>query len=119
MENRYFLIVDDDEIIRKTLADVGKLLYKSEVIEAFNGKEALDIINSEQRDVILITDINMPVMNGFELVKEIRTKDKSMPIIMISGYIENEKIHDKNFPDIKFFGKPVDFDALKTHIDGL
>ena len=119
MKNKCFLIVDDDELIRETLADVVKLLYNTDVIEALNGQEALDIINSETRELILITDINMPIMNGFELVKEVRSKDKSIPIIMMSGYIENERIQDKEFPDIKFFGKPVDFDALKTHIDGL
>ncbi|MDR3626039.1 MAG: response regulator transcription factor [Ignavibacteriaceae bacterium] len=83
------LLVDDHVIIR----DGIKLLLKSDPSlefagEAGNGKEAVTLCNELHPDIIVM-DIDMPVMNGIDAVKEIRKTNKDVKIIILSMY-ENE-----------------------------
>ena len=77
------LIVDDEELIREVLKEYA-LHEKYEVVEAANGKEALNKIKQDKDIKIIILDIMMPKMDGFEVAKEIR-KTSDMPIIMLSA----------------------------------
>lgn len=54
-------------------------------IAASNGKEALDILQSQNVDIV-ITDIHMPVMNGLVLLSEIRKLYRKLPVILITGF---------------------------------
>jgi len=78
------LIVDDSVAIRQSLRYVvEKEGY--EVIEASNGKEALAVI--QPRTKLVITDINMPEMDGIELIKTVRSgsiANKTVPIIILT-----------------------------------
>jgi len=65
------LYVDDDEIIRHQIKKVFSEFFGDRVIFAENGKEALELFKKE-RPQILITDINMPIMNGFKLIDKIK-----------------------------------------------
>lgn len=77
------LIVDDNEHVRKLFLDfVSSNGY--EVITACNGREALDILEDKSFS-LLITDLNMPEMDGIELVVKIRNIDISLPIIGMSS----------------------------------
>lgn len=78
------LIVDDDEGVREMLADFfGVIGYQS--IVASNGKEALDLL--EKHDVsLVISDIKMPVMDGIEMLKQIKKKQPDLIVILITGY---------------------------------
>ncbi len=79
------LIVDDSNsmrgMIRSALADGGGI----EVIEAVNGRDALTALDQHTVDVI-ITDMNMPVMDGMTLVKEIRRRptNRSTPVLILT-----------------------------------
>ena len=86
-----FLIVDDEKFIRNGISTIltNSFGEKIEVKLAKNGKEALEIIKSDVFDLI-ITDINMPFVNGIDLIKDIRSFDESLEIIVISGYDEFE-----------------------------
>jgi len=80
---RKVLIVDDTEDVKRLLSD----FFSSdgyEIILASDGKEALDILKYISCG-LLITDLNMPVMNGIDLVVKIRNLDKSLPIIGMSS----------------------------------
>ena len=85
------LTVDDSPSIRQmvsfTLTEAGY-----EVIEASDGDEALDKLESQQVDMV-ITDLNMPKMDGIELIKRIRKnpKHKFIPIIMLTTESQAEK----------------------------
>ena len=78
------IIVDDSPLFRQmlsmTLADA-----KFQVLEANNGKEALDLLKVNRVNII-ITDLNMPVMDGITFVKAARavTQLKSVPILMLT-----------------------------------
>ncbi len=81
------LIVDDSSVMRKiverSLRQAGMDL--KQVLEAANGAEALGILNENLVDIILC-DINMPVMDGLEFIKQLPTvvNAKGVPVIMIT-----------------------------------
>lgn len=81
-----FLVVDDSSTIRNLVAKSLRTLFANlQVYEADNGREALKILNEEQVDII-ISDWNMPVMDGEELLYEVRNDDRlcSLPFIMMT-----------------------------------
>ncbi|MCG8698145.1 MAG: ATP-binding protein, partial [Bacteroidales bacterium] len=81
------LLVEDHEELRLYLK--SRLLLYYDVIEANNGKDGLALARKHLPDII-ITDIEMPIMNGIELIKTIRQKDKDMCIIVLTAYTNNE-----------------------------
>lgn len=85
MENKKILFVEDSPTMRRIIANSLKKLGMNNVAEAENGVDALEKIQKNQFDLIL-TDWNMPEMNGQELVEHIRKMDtyKSVPILMIT-----------------------------------
>jgi len=86
--NYKLLIVDDEKEIRDSLARRYKLNgYK--IFTAENGKAALDILYKEKINIV-ISDIIMPIMNGVDLMKEIRTEFPMIKVIMITGYVTLE-----------------------------
>jgi len=84
------LLADDEEEIRTDLALFLEFSdYK--ILQASNGKEAYQSYLDNSLDLI-ITDIEMPKLNGLELVERIREKDGDIPIIIISGYSDKDKL---------------------------
>lgn len=83
MEKLKILVVDDESRMRKLVRD---FLVKQnfEVLEAGDGEAALDIFYSEKNIALLILDVMMPKMNGWEVCKEIRENSK-VPIIMLTA----------------------------------
>ena len=84
------LYAEDNEKIRESYALVLKRYFK-EVIEACDGKEALELYRSHKPDIVL-TDINMPELDGLELIRIIREDDKTTKIIVLSAYSDQEKL---------------------------
>ena len=86
------LYVEDNEEIIKKMMEMFERLFKK-VVRASNGKEGLEYIKNNNFDLI-ITDINMPKMNGLEMIKNIReledNEKNSIPIIIFSAY-DNSK----------------------------
>ncbi len=86
--NNKVLIVDDDPGIRETISQIiEELGYTSET--ASDGLDALAILDSGPF-LCVFTDIMMPKMTGLELIKKIKAKDVSLPIIVITGYASLE-----------------------------
>lgn len=83
MSSTKILIVDDEQRIRKLLRDYlirdGYTVY-----EASNGRQALDIFNSESNIALIILDVMMPEMDGWQVCSEIR-KTSKVPIIMLTA----------------------------------
>jgi CheY-like chemotaxis protein len=68
---RYILIVEDEFINHVILKEI--LIKEYEVITASNGKEALDVLNTSVKPISLILlDLNMPIMDGFTFIKELK-----------------------------------------------
>ena len=89
------LIVDDDltqlETLRRGLRSKG---YN--VLEASTGKEALNLFQDTKTDQIhlILADYVMPEMNGLELLKKIREKSNSLPVIIMTAYVQNSLLLD-------------------------
>ncbi len=77
------LVVDDDELVRPTVSAMLRAL-DFEVVEAPNGKEALQYVSKTDFDLIL-TDLFMPEFDGFELILKIREVASGTPIILMTG----------------------------------
>ena len=107
------LYAEDNEKIRDSYALVLKHYFK-EVIEACDGKEALDLYKAHKPDIVL-TDINMPELDGLELIRIIRQDDKTTKIIVLSAYSDQEKLL-KAIPLglFAYLIKPIKGDALKS-----
>ncbi len=89
------LIVDDSLSMRSVIRKIITL-SKFDVAafhEAANGKEALDVLASSWVDVV-ITDINMPEMNGIELMQELRKDDlyRNIPVVVVTTEANRERI---------------------------
>jgi two-component system chemotaxis response regulator CheY len=86
------LVVDDFPAMRKLVRNALRELDLTNVCEAHNGKEALEIVDSEPIDLIL-SDWNMPVMSGLEFLIWVRSREqfKNLPFIMITA--EDEKMN--------------------------
>lgn len=88
------LIVDDDRDLLETLSDYYKSLDVS-VYSAVDGQEALEIIQSKEVSLIL-SDLQMPVMDGAALLKVIQEKKIKIPFIFITGqshFTEEKALH--------------------------
>lgn len=77
------LIVDDEALIVEQLGQILRRRVET-LYSAYNGKEALEYYRNYPIDVI-VTDIDMPVMNGIELLKAVRRNDKKIPVILSTG----------------------------------
>ena len=82
------LLVDDDIKIRALLREILDVL-PYDVVEAADGKEALERLALQPVDLI-ITDRSMPHMDGLEFLKNLRQTDKTVPVLMMSAYGDEE-----------------------------
>jgi two-component system sensor histidine kinase/response regulator len=114
-----FLVVDDFEPMRKVTATQLRSLGYDKVLMANNGAEALKILRKQHVDVVL-SDWNMPVLSGLELVREIRADDtlNALPFIMITAEAERERIAEAIASGISdLLVKPYSSDRLAASID--
>ena len=79
------LLVDDDDTVRETSADMLEELGYT-VMQAANGYEALDLLDSNPGFDVMVTDIRMPGMSGIELSDVASDRHTALRIILISGY---------------------------------
>ncbi len=115
------LTVDDSPTMRRIIVNSLKKIGFSDIIEADNGADALDKLNSNEVDLI-ITDWNMPEMNGEQFVKALRAdeKYKTIPILMIT----TRGMKDDVLTAVKmgvngYVVKPFTPDVLKQKLSGI
>ena len=111
MSKNTILYVEDD---KETLEILSVLLkeYFEKVYIAKNGAEGIDEYKKHMPNVVL-SDVNMPKMDGFTMAKKIKKINKNQKIILISAYSGedlNEKIKEAHID--YFLNKPVDFEYL-------
>ena len=112
------LYVDDSQIFhQKNVPELVKSGY--EVFEAFDGKEAWDFLQQNDVDLV-VTDVEMPNMNGFELCEAIKTNDDLMKLpVIITTTLDNEESVQKGFKAgvNEYLTKPFLISELISRID--
>jgi len=88
LKNSSILIAEDEESVRESFKKVLSLFVK-DVFVAVDGEEAFELYQKHSPD-ILITDVKMPKLNGIDLIKKIREKNKIMPIVVTSAYTDQD-----------------------------
>ena len=84
------LVVDDDPGVRELVASVLRR-QDFHVLEASNGKEALDVAGEYAAPIdLIVSDINMPQMTGWKLLEQLRAWYPAIRFLMISGYAQPE-----------------------------
>ncbi|MCD8084744.1 MAG: response regulator transcription factor [Clostridiales bacterium] len=111
------LTVEDDKMVR--LLTKAKLSPRYRILEAANGQEALDILEHEHVD-LLIVDIQMPVMDGYELMRTLREAGDMTPAIMLTAM--NTFAHKKEGFAVgvdDYMTKPIDYEELIWRIEAI
>ena len=90
---------------------------KANLLWAVNGQEAVELFNNNSVDLVLM-DIHMPKMNGFEATRKIKKIDKNIPIIIQTAYIlsgEEERSYEAGCDEFK--SKPIKFNELLSLVN--
>lgn len=111
MAERISILYAEDESLTRRL--VGRSMRKHcDVSEAENGRQALQLFD-EQQFQVLVTDLSMPHMTGFELIEAIRDRHPDFPVIVTTAYrTECDALPE----DIKVFSKPLQVNELVQYI---
>ena len=119
------LIVDDEPDVanlfrqrfrRETRAGTYVLHF------AASGEEALDRLTGEIKPqlIVILSDINMPGMDGLELLRVLKKRRPELPVMMVTAYGDDERRRRAvEYGAMEFVTKPVDFDLLKTQLQQL
>jgi DNA-binding response OmpR family regulator len=113
------LFVEDDATFSYIVKNSLELTGKYEVQAASNGKEGLEMYHAFEPDVI-VADIEMPVLDGMEMVKKIRDKDELVPIFLATGRTNVQNVlkgYQLNIDN--FIKKPYIPEELNAHIQAI
>lgn len=121
MSPQAVLVVEDDEDVRDAVAYVlGSAGY--EVREASNGRDALDVIVARGLPDLILLDMNMAIMNGWEFAGELKRRGlRTCPIVVLTAAHDAQRSAEE-IGAVAFIGKPFELEALvnavRRHIDG-
>jgi len=122
MEGKKILVVEDNEDTREILLYRLKSMGNCEVLLASNGKEALEIATKSKPDLIIM-DLKMPVMDGWEATRAIRKTDwgKKLPVIALTAQaMEGDEGRALDAGCDDYIAKPImDYTILKKKIEKL
>jgi len=116
------LVVDDESDV----AELFRQRFRREVRQgtyamhfANSGEEALEKLMGgiEPTLIVILSDINMPGMDGLALLREIKVRRPDLPVMMVTAYGDDERRRRATeLGATEFLTKPVDFDLLKTQL---
>ena len=105
------LIVDDEEDVRRLLKEA---LVDCDTVEAGSGEEALAALGKQRPDLV-ITDIRMAGMDGYELLDKVKEQFPELPVLAISGVAKSDEMREYAFDG--FMEKPLDIEELRDLVD--
>ena len=113
LKNLNILYIEDEKNIRLNIKKTLELFCEN-VFDAENILNAKEILTKQRIDII-ISDINLPDMSGIDFVKEIRIRDKTIPIILLSAYTEKEFLLEATkLKLVDYLTKPINFKDLNN-----
>ncbi len=113
------LVVDDDRALREGLVE----LFRMEGISArgaANGFDALSLLSKGLRPLVILLDLDMPVLNGWGLVDGLKRNVDfvEIPLLIMSGIVD-EELAPLRKGDLGFFRKPLNFDGVLERVRSL
>ena len=113
LKNLNILYIEDEKNIRLNIKKTLELFCEN-VFDAENILNAKEILTKQRIDII-ISDINLPDMSGIDFVKEIRIRDKTIPIILLSAYTDKEFLLEATrLKLVDYLTKPINFKDLNN-----
>ena len=116
------LVVDDEPDV----PDLFRQRFRREARQgtyvlhfAASGEEALDQLRGEIEPelIVILSDINMPGMDGLELLRAVKQRRPELPVMMVTAYGDDERRRRAaEYGAVEFVTKPVDFDRLKEQL---
>ncbi|WP_265822432.1 response regulator [Geovibrio ferrireducens] len=113
MKNKTILYAEDDFMVSKIMSMILAREFKK-VYTVKNGKEALAVFREHKPDIV-ITDLAMPEMSGFELVEKIKEESPDTKIVITTAYREEAEV----IQGVKKLFKPIDRDEFFKCLDEL
>lgn len=115
LKNKKLLFVEDDEVIRESIAKTLGLFFDT-IVTAKDGQEAMGYLK-ESFDIAIL-DYNLPFYNGIDVAKVIRSKNDDTIIFMISSYQETKLLREAmGVGAIDYLEKPITFKELKKTLE--
>jgi CheY-like chemotaxis protein len=116
------LVVDDE----RDVTELFRQRFRRETRDgtyvmhfAYSGEEALDKLQDgiEPQLIVILSDINMPGMDGLTLLREIKARRPDLPVMMVTAYGDDERRKQASeYGAAEFVNKPVDFEFLKAQL---
>jgi CheY-like chemotaxis protein len=116
------LVVDDETDV----ADLFRQRFRRETRQgtyvlhfAYSGEQALEKLQDEIEPqlIVILSDINMPGMDGLALLREVKARRPELPVMMVTAYGDDERRRRAGeYGAAEFLTKPVDFDLLKAQL---
>lgn len=110
------LLIEDDRPLNKAIS----VYFKKEkfyVLSCFSGQEALDILSQNNLDLIIL-DINLPDLSGFDLIEQIKMIDANIPVVILSACdLDSDILHGFNLGAEDYVTKPFNIEILHKKIN--
>ncbi len=111
------LVADDSGVMRKIIVRSLNAVGVSEVVEAADGADGWEKLQTESVDLVL-TDWNMPNMSGLEFLKKIRESGSEIPVIMVTTEAEKAKVIEAIQAGVTdYLCKPFESEELREKLD--
>ena len=117
MDAEIKILYVDDEPINTKLFEIS-FRNKFSVVTAENGLQALDVLDRNSDTKVVLSDMKMPVMNGFEFIEKAREKHPDKKYFILTGFEINDEIQ-KAINDgliVKYFRKPLSMKEIELSI---
>lgn len=111
------LIVEDDRILSGNICE--SLKHKFDMTQAFDGEEGLARLFRERFDVVIL-DVMMPKLNGFEVLEQLRAAGCNTPVLMLTALnSSSDQVKGLRAGADDYLAKPFDLDVLQARLDAL
>ena len=118
MDKLKVLVVDDEERMRKLISDFLKI-KGYETVEAGDGEEAIDVFFADKEIALIILDVMMPKMDGWEVLKTVREHSK-VPVIMLTARTEEtDELKGFEYGADEYISKPFSPKILVARVEAI
>ena len=111
------LIVEDDRILSNNICEILK--HKFQMTQAFDGEEGLERVFRERFDVVIL-DVMMPKLNGYEVLEQMRSAGLTVPVLMLTALGQaSDQVRGLRAGADDYLSKPFDLDIFQARLDAL